>query len=168
MDKVTEGPTHAAPTPQDHIAPSGPEGILSWISRRIATIESSFAEVRCTNLIRLACEVAAGRFPQRLLDRTGLSPKSVQTVTRLARDIRESAMGPGESALDDVRWEDMTLAALGVDPSICLKLADLRPPVVTVGDWEELVKEGSPDGLDKQVQADIQEAVEAYRMGCPR
>jgi len=169
MDKVTEGPTHAAPTSPEPIQPTRPEDPRAWISRRLARIESGMAEVRCTNLIRLACEVAAGRFPQRLLDRTGLSPRAVQTVTRLARDIRESAMGPGESALDDVRWEHQTLAALGVDQAICLKLSAIKPPLYTVGQWEELLKgRGGANPLTDDETAQVEKAVEAYRMGCPR
>ncbi|OQB76739.1 MAG: hypothetical protein BWX88_05331 [Planctomycetes bacterium ADurb.Bin126] len=78
----------------------------------------------------------------------------------------------GESALDDVRWEDMTLASLGIDKGTCLHLSELRPPVVTVGDWEDLVASGrTADGNWPFLSFErdqVEEAVEAWRKGLPR
>ncbi|OQB78738.1 MAG: hypothetical protein BWX88_05103 [Planctomycetes bacterium ADurb.Bin126] len=74
----------------------------------------------------------------------------------------------GESALDDQRWENMTLASLGINAGICSILAGQIPPVITVGDWENLVESGSENPLPEAHRVGVEHAVDAWRKGLPR
>lgn len=83
------------------------------------------------------------------------------------------ATGPGESALDetDNRWQDRTLAEIGIPPAIAERLRWLKPPVITVGDWDDLLASPRQHGLTTGIHSEfsaVYDAVEAFKNGASR
>jgi len=155
------------------------------IARKLEELGEKVREWRAVNLIHLAVAVKEGRFPSSLLQSSGLSLRTCTAVAKLAEDLQAGRGGEGsaaflaagtydmpeqagESALDDQRWENMTLASLGINAGICSILAGQIPPVITVGDWENLVESGSENPLPEAHRVGVEHAVDAWRKGLPR
>jgi hypothetical protein len=85
------------------------------------------------------------------------------------------AQAPKSEAVDDSaecasgggpRWQDKPLAGLlAGQPAIVEALSSLKPPILTVGQWDELVESGRPGPLGEGQRVLVERAVDAFKRG---
>ncbi len=75
----------------------------------------------------------------------------------------------GESALDDTdgRWQDKPLAEIGVGAGICRQLAELQPPILTVGQWDDRMEGTQVSPLALIRTQWVERCVEAFKRNTP-